>query len=54
MVMRYIFNNFKLISRCIMEREKFTFDSAEFINSVFMMVMERYRCWTRTIQLVFY
>lgn len=40
MTMRYHFNNFKILDRNIHEREKFTYDSEEFINSISMLDKE--------------
>jgi hypothetical protein len=35
--MKYHFNNFKILDKSIVEREKFTYDCDEFINSISML-----------------
>lgn len=37
MIMKYHFNNFKILDKNIIEKEKFTYNSDEFVDSISML-----------------
>lgn len=37
MIMKYHFNNFKILDKNITEKEKFTYNSEEFVDSISML-----------------